>query len=85
MCVGILVVPPASFTSAKKELHTVMFSKMVLSVFLFLREKCLHVLVLPISLLVTLNRFVFFTRRQFRVRDFCPLSVFRYTASPSSE
>ena len=81
----ILEVPPASFTSVSQELHTAMFSTVVLSVFIFLKPKCLHMLALPLSFLTTINssssRAAIFMRERDREREFCPLSGFRYTST----
>ena len=57
----------------------------VLSVFLFLKPKCLHMLALPLSFLTTINssssRAAIFVRERQREREFCPLSGFRYTGT----
>ena len=59
----------------------------VLSVFLFLKSKCLHMLALPLSFLTTIHLsssraaiFVRETERE-REREFCPLSGFLYTGT----
>ena len=57
----------------------------VLSVFLFLKPKCLHILALPLSFLTIINSFsshaAIFVQERDRDREFWPLSGFRYTGT----
>ena len=80
-----LLISMATVKSLTSDLHTAMFSMMVLLVFLFLKSKCFHMLALPLSFLTTINsscsRTTIFVRERDREREFCPLSGFQYTGT----